>query len=447
MMSRDFKLSRDVEVLPGNGFAQKKLQRVYQEWKKQGSRLRNTLRAEEVDLSRALVPGEAGFDAETWADLTGNIRRASMLLADSPHVNFLEQYREMGQFLFLQKHFVQTTYFKNAEDCVRIVGSYFSQKTIDGLLAQAKSFVTLYERIKKGDLLEVKYPSEEGHSERGSLPAVRKTWTTNTVQIDDGLHRLAVKWVLTQKTAKAIVLCPPMPTAVQSLVGKVSRSWGERELFELHQPIGGVEFDDSWPIVRQCYDRLSMMLTFLETYQQASHEWSVLDLLCSYGWFVDQFAKIGCQAFGVDPNPAALKIGQLAYGLQSEQLVKGDVQTFLNSCERTYDVVLLLSILQDFLPKSDFGSAIDILKKVDRITEQVLFFETGQAHERWFRDSLREWNNDFIVSFIKRHTSFTHVIPLGTDSDNVGGFSQNFGRTLFACVRSPGIWTSNLQDL
>ena len=436
-MSEEFKVKRGVEVLPGNRFAQRKLKRVYQEWRKQGLWLRDTLRAEEIDLSRALIPGEAGFDAEIWADLTGDMKRASKLLADSPHVKFLELYRVMGKSLFRQKNFARTAYFKNAVDCIRIVGSYFNQKTIDGLRGQAQSFVELYERIEKGEVLEVKYPSEEGHSERGSLPVVRKTWTPNTVQIDDGLHRLAVTWVLGQKTANVIVLGPSMPTALQSLVGKVSRCSGERELFELHQPIEGVEFDDSWPIVRQCHDRFGMMLKCITSnQQQTSRKWSVLDLACSYGWFVKKFEKRGFDVVGVDSNPAALKIGQIAYGLKAEQLVRCDVQTFLHSCDRTYDVVLLLSILQDYLPKSDFGRAEDVLKKVDTITERVLFFETGQAHEKWFRDSLPEWNHNFIINFIKEHTTFTQVIPLGTDSDNTGGFRQNFGRTLFACVRS-----------
>ena len=435
-MSGKSKFWKGMEVLSGNGSGKREFQRMYQSWKGQSGRLRDTLSTEDIDLSRALIPGEAGFDAETWGDLTGNLQRASMLLADSPHVRFLEQYGVMGKSLFLRKNFVQTSYFKNAADCVRIVGTYFDQKTIEGLLAQAKSFITLYEKLKVGDRSEVRFASPKGHSEPGSLPVIRKTWTVGTIQIDDGLHRLASSWVIGWRKTRAVVLSPPMPTALQSLVGKVSRSWGERELYELHQPIGGVEFDDSWTLVRRCEDRFAMMLKFLDPYWPISREWSVLDLSCSYGWFVDQFAKAGCHAFGVDPNPAALRIGQIAYALQSEQLVQGDVQTFLNSCDRTYDVVLLLSILQDFLPMSDFGSAVDMLRNVDSITDRVLFFDTGQAHERWFRDSLHEWNNDFIIRFIKQHTSFTQVIPLGADSDNIGGFSKNFGRTLFACIRS-----------
>jgi SAM-dependent methyltransferase len=242
--------------------------------------------------------------------------------------------------------------------------------------------------------------------------------------------------VLGQKKAKVVVLSQPLPTALQSLVGKVSQELGERELYELHQPIEGVEFEKSWPIVRKCHDRLQMMLAFLNSFMPSGSRMSVVDLGCSYGWFVAEFAKRGHQAMGIDSSPAALKIGQIAYGLSAEQAVKVDLQAFFARCDRTFDVVLLLSILHHFVPKSHFGRAEEILKRVDAITGSVLFLDTGQSHEKWFHRSLPDWDDDFIIKFIQRHTSFKHVIPLGADSDNVGGYRKNFNRTLFACVRS-----------
>lgn len=423
-------------MLPENGYPQAKLRRVYQECKKQGDKLYDILHTKEIDLRRAFIPGEGGFDAETWAEINGNPRRASMLLADSPHVKFLEQYVELGAEVFERRNFEQTPYFKNAIDCIRYTGGYFQQRTFEGLLQQAKSFVTLFERMMRGDSSEVKYRAAHAHSEPGSLPVVRKTWTPNTVQIDDGLHRLAAVWLAGRKSAKAVVLAPPIPTALQSLVGKVSQSFGERELYELHQPIDGVEFDGSWPLVRRCEDRLEMMLKFLSGRSLLKSELSVIDLTCSYGWFVAEFAKRRCHAVGVDANPAALKIGEIAYGLKTEQLVYSELLAFLTECDRKFDVVLLLSILQDFLPESDFGSAKEVLQRVDAITGSVLFFDTGQSHERWFRNSLPAWDDTLIIRFIQENTSFNRVIRLGVDSDNVGRFAKNFGRTLFACVRS-----------
>jgi len=104
-----------------------------------------------------------------------------MLLADSPHVNFLEQYLELGAAVFQRKNFEQTPYFKNAVDCIRFTVGYFQHRTLDGLLQQARSFVTLYERMMRADSSEVKYRAPQVHSDPGSLPVVLKTWTPNTV--------------------------------------------------------------------------------------------------------------------------------------------------------------------------------------------------------------------------------------------------------------------------
>jgi hypothetical protein len=76
------------------------------------------------------------------------------------------------------------------------------------------------------------------------------------------------------------------------------------------------------------------------------------------------------------------------------------------------------------------------MKKVDAITGSVLFFDTGQSHEEWWRRTLPEWNDEFITEFVQRNTSFDQVIPLGRDADNVGRYANNYQRTLFACVRS-----------
>ena len=424
-----------LKMRPANEYTRGRLRRFYQECRKRGLKIYGTLHTEEIDLNRALIPGEGGFDAETWAEITGRMERASMLLADSPHVKFLEQYSIMGAELFKKKNFEQTPYFQNAVDCIRYTGGYFQQRTVAGLLTQAKLFTTLFERIRQNNSTEVPYPAPHAHSEAGSLPVVRKTWTPDTVHIDDGLHRLSAAFVLGRPRAKAVVLTPPIPTALQSLVGKVSQTFGKRELYELHQPIDSVEFDSSWPVLRNCRDRMEMMMKFLSDRSLLKPDLSAVDLACSYGWFVSEFTKRGGQVAGVDSNPAALKIGEIAYGLNADCLRHQELMKFLSHCNQRFDIVLLLSVLQDYLPKSDFDSAEEVLQKVDRITEHVLFFDTGQAHERWFRARLPEWDNDYIVRFIRHHTSFNHVVPLGTDSDNVGGFRGNFGRTLFACFR------------
>ena len=247
----------------------------------------------------------------------------------------------------------------------------------------------------------------------------------------DGMHRLSIALALGRQKTRAVIL-PARPTRLQSLVAAVSQT---QKLKELYQPIGGMEFDRSWTPVRQCHDRFEMMVKFLTANNDRLSELSVVVLGCPYGWFVSEFSKRGCFSVGMDINPKALRVGQVVYGLNAEQLEEGDQQRFLGDCDRTYDVVLLLSTLHHLTLNIGLDSVKEILKRIDGITGTVLFLDTEQSHERGYGDSLFEWDNEFIIQFIMQHTSFDHVIPLRVDSDNVGSLHDHYGRTLFACIR------------
>jgi SAM-dependent methyltransferase len=357
-----------------------------------------------------------------------------MLLRDSPHVDLLERYRLLGERLFDPSIFHQTLYFRNAAHAARLCGSYFGHRTPDGIAEQARAFVQLYDRTARGDATEVDFAHRGRHSAEGSLPIVRETLTRDVFQIGDGHHRLAVAWALGRREVPAAVTRRRTPTALQSLVLRCPQTHGRRELY---QPIDGIEFDGSWGIVRRCHDRLAMMLEFLEATARPVSALSVLDLACSYGWFVREFAYRGSAVTGVDSDPTALKIGRIAYGLRPDQTVQSDLRTFLSACDRTWDVVLLLSVLHHFVLKRTTWRPEDLLRGVDRITGTCLFLDTGQAHERWWRSSLAAWDNAFVIDFIRRHTSFTRIVPLGMDDDNAGPYRGNYRRTLFACSRDP----------
>jgi SAM-dependent methyltransferase len=387
-----------------------------------------------IDLHRTLIGGEGPFDAGRWAEATGNPRRASTLLQDSPHVQFLEAYRRLGGRLLEAAALQQTAYFRNAAESVRLGGSYFGHRTPDGIAAQARAFVRLYERMAANDATEVEFPHRQRHSPSMSLPVVRETLTPNTYQIVDGHHRLAAAWALGRRSVPATVRGRRTPTTLQALALACAQTQGRRELY---QPVRGVEFDESWTVVRGCDDRLAMMLAFLASRGRRPDGLSVLDLACSYGWFVNEFSKRGSEATGVDADPSALKIGQIAYGLRPEQLVQGDLQTFLSRVNRTWDVVLLLSVLHHFARNPRRGRAEMLLREADRVTGFCLFLDMGQAHEEWFRGTLRDWDDEFVIDFIRRHTSFSHVMPLGADLDHRGRYRGNYARTLFVCVRDP----------
>jgi hypothetical protein len=387
----------------------------------------------EIDLRRTLVGGEGTYDAVSWAERTGDWQRVSTPLANSHYVGFLAQYQTLGERILEWKNFEHTAYFKNALRCIEFWGDYFGQRTRDGIQAQARAFITLYERIKNGDASEVSFPSAKDHAVRRSRPRVRETLTARMFQIVDGHHRLAIAWILGDRKSRVKILRPASPSGLQSLVLKVSQTQGRRELY---QPIDSLEFDESWGLVRRCHDRFAMMVDFLASRNYDLNKLSVVDLACSYGWFVKELSKKGCDATGIEADSTPLHVGRIAYGLSADLLIQRDFRTFARHCGRTFDVVLLLSVLHYFPLKRAAGTPEEVLREVDAITGSVLFFDTGQSHEEWWRNSLPEWNDEFIIKFIKNNTSFRYVTPLGRDSDNVGPYRNNYARTLFACYRA-----------
>jgi hypothetical protein len=355
-----------------------------------------------------------------------------VLLPQSSHVAFLQDYRTIGEAIFQPERLTQTAYFHNAALNLRVLGHYFGHTTLEGVRTQAIAFATLYNRISRSDLAPVPFSTATGHSSDGSLPIVRQTLTSSTMQLVDGHHRLAIAYVLGQHTARASILSPSLPTTLQSLVLQVNQTKGRQELY---QPIDSPEFDASWPAVRRCTDRFALMLDFLTEQAFPLDAASMCDVACSYGWFVRAFTKLGCRAFGLDQDPKALRIGQIAYGLRPGQLLATDLLSFLRHTERSFDIVLCLSVLHHFALAPDFGSPAMLLHHLDRIAGRFLFLDTGQSHEAWFDTSLPAWTDEHILDFLRTHTSFRRITRLGTDSDNVGRYSSNYRRSLFACAR------------
>jgi hypothetical protein len=182
---------------------------------------------------------------------------------------------------------------------------------------------------------------------------------------------------------------------------------------------------------------------------------SYLDICCSYGWFVAQMGRRGFQAFGIDRDNAAICVGRIAYDLDDSATLVADLTTFLDEPERQYrvrrriahapaespapgsryDIVSCFSVLHHYVLGAIPGSAADFIRKVDALTGKVLFFDTGECHEGWFKERLVGWNADFITKWLKENTSFARIEMLGTDADNVAPYGNQYQRHLFACSR------------
>ncbi len=386
-------------------------------------------RLTKVPLTALLRGGEQHISAAHYARLVNDPLRPSTPMAQGPHVEFLLQYAKLGEKLLQPATFEQTAYYRNAAECIEFTGAYFGyiKKPADIRLA-AERFVAQFVKHDKGYIADSR---EGGYSAATKPIRVCKIVRSHCYEVVDGNHRIAAAIVRGDKdTVVEVMSGPPVRTAVQQLLLDVL--W-QKNRIELYQPVDVPEVK-SWPLVRRCSDRLDQMVGFLPSISIASG--SYLDLGASYGWFVSRMAKAGFDSYGVERDPFAIAVGETLYGNAKGAVTRSDLVRYLSSVSRTFDVVSCFSVLHHFARGRGAVTAEELIKLIDRVTSRVLFFETGQSHEDWFRDSLQEWNTEYILTWLRTNTSFTQIIALGQDSDAVPPFERNYGRTLFACARA-----------
>jgi SAM-dependent methyltransferase len=204
----------------------------------------------------------------------------------------------------------------------------------------------------------------------------------------------------------------------------------------LYQPVNLPEVA-TWPVMRRCTDRLSLMADFLDELYAGSppRERSYLDVGACYGWFVSAMQERGYNAQGIEQDPLSRELAGLAYGLPHDRLIIGDAVELLREENGRYDVVSCFSMLHHFVLGRTPHTAEELISLLDGATGDVLFLDTGERHESWFRLVLPEWSPEYARLWILSHTTFVNVRILGTDRDDVVPFAGQYGRTLFACTR------------
>jgi hypothetical protein len=98
---------------------------------------------------------------------------------------------------------------------------------------------------------------------------------------------------------------------------------------------------------------------------------------------------------------------------------------FLSDRAEPVDVTLLLDTMDDFTITSDWRGLPELLTRVDAITRSVLFLGVAAPSVPSFRSGLRHPEAAAIIDVVRKHTGFTHVVPLDGPSP-----------TLFGCVRA-----------
>lgn len=206
----------------------------------------------------------------------------------------------------------------------------------------------------------------------------------------------------------------------------------------LYQPITNKNIEKNKIIVRNCKDRSDAMISFCKKYfKKDFSNQTFFDIGTAYGYFMNTFGKYCKGSYGIENNKLHLKNAQLFYPEEFKNIIQEDFTDYLLEIkDREYDIVASLSSINTYFRNDSTIKPEEIIKEIDRITSKVLFFEMGQGHEDWYKKDLPGWDEEKIKSWLLDNTTFDFCEPIIKDSDSVGDFAENYGRTIFVCYRN-----------
>ncbi|WP_418057704.1 hypothetical protein [Pimelobacter simplex] len=379
----------------------------------------------EVPLDRLLLGGQNGMTAAAFASALGDPLWPSRRVVDGPHAALLDLAAAGGPDAVPDAEILASSYGRMARVCVRRTGRFFGATDEAGVVAQARSFLAR----AAGEPVDL--PPGALHSPPGQPVLAVPVADSDCLQVLDGHHRVALAAAAGLSSLPVRVRRGAITTPLQDLLRAMSWLDGGRELY---QPVVSPELEARWPTVRCCVDRLEAMESFLRGRDQLAG--SYLDVASCYGWFVRHLGDLGLDAEGIERDPLGATLGRIVYGLDPARIRTGDAVALLRGSHETWDVVSCFSLLHHFVLGRGSCDAVELVRLLDQATGRVLFLDTGQEHERWFRKSLRGWDPTYIREFLLEHTTFDEVLDLGPDRDAVPPYEDNYGRHLFACVRA-----------
>ncbi|MDR1365509.1 MAG: ParB/RepB/Spo0J family partition protein [Holosporales bacterium] len=391
-------------------------------------KFKTSLKTFNVRLDRLLCGGANGIRAAKYAELMDDFLLPSRPASQSPHTELLKDFDKLGMKVLQDDFLQQTEYYKYAEKCMRLTGCFFYDRP-DKIKILAERFIRQY----KGEVLDL--PRQPGQSDAGPI-WLRPIKFSSYYEIIDGHHRVARAIMTGQKTVPAILYdAVPVLTPLQQLLLDVMWISNHRWLY---QPVHSPEIEEQWILVRNCQDRLDMMNNFLNSKAFNTTGAGYLDVGSSNGWFVKQMEDKGLRACGIDRDPFGIEVGFRMYGLKPEQIAHSDIAIGLGkmvSRGDMFDFTSCMSIMHHFVLGKTSYTPEHLLKLLDKITKQVMFFDTGEEHEQAFGETLNGWSSEHIQNWILSNSSFKEVIPLGRDNDRKPPFQGYYNRTLFACVK------------
>lgn len=377
-----------------------------------------------VPMDRLLLGAQGGWTAREYASRTGDLLWPSTPLLEGPHVGLLKL--ADGTPDLSDQQILDSPYGRLGKGCIKAGGAYFGATDDAGIITVARGFIARY----RGETTSPeRRPEQSGALDPVLVAPVRGS---GLYQVLDGHHRLAIAAMKGETTARVVAKWMPVTTPLQDLLLRMSWLDGTHELY---QPLEAPELRDGWTTVRQCTDRLDKIERFLGE-RGIEPPATYLDVASCYGWFVSRMRAAGFDAAGIERDPLAVPLGRAAYGLPEGAISTGDCVDYLSGPEKTWDVVSCFSLLHHFVLGRGSVSAEELIRLLDKATGRVLFFDTGQENEAWFRTSLAGWSPERIAAFLRENTSFDEIIDLGPDEDARPPYEDNYARHLFACVRA-----------
>lgn len=380
----------------------------------------------DVPTRRILVGGQSGLSAAEVAERTGMVTFASTRVADGPHADLLRRGRRGP---LSDEEILGSAYGTFARGMVAGCGQYFSATDDAGIVEIAREQLARAGVGRPEDQVAAATVRRAHQSPEGQPVLLAPIRGSEFFQVVDGHHRVAAAAVAGARSVPARIRRTTVTTPLQDMLDEMSWIGGRRELY---QPVDAPELD-GWSTVRRCTDRLAAMRELLAA-EGVEPPATYLDVASCYGWFVASMADAGYDARGVERDPLGAVLGEAIYGLPASRVHVGDAVEHLGSAATT-DVVSCFSLLHHFaLGRASVGPE-ELVRLLDRVTGRVLFLDTGQAHEEWFRTSLADWDTEYVRDFLTRHGSFDRVVDLGPDQDAEPPFDKNYGRHLFACIK------------
>jgi hypothetical protein len=379
----------------------------------------------QIAIDDALLGGQNGLSASEYAATTGDLFWPSRRVVDGPHADLLRRARNAGDLS--DEEILDSPYGRMAAGCIDVSGQYFSATDAAGIVEIARDFIDrTLSHVPRTTTRRAR------QSRAGTPILVAPVAHSDLYQVVDGHHRIASLAIQGQETFPARVRRSRVRTPVQDLLDEMSWIGGNQELY---QPIDAPELERDWVTVRRCTDRLAGMDQVTARLGIEPSTSSYLDVASCYGWFVAQMRDRGFDAYGIERDPLALSLGAGAYGLDPSQISVGDAVELLRGDQKRYDLVSCFSLLHHFVLGRGSVDAEGLLELLDQATGRVLFLDTGQANEAWFKESLPEWDPPFIAKFLEKNSTFNEIIDCGPDADAVPPYQDNYGRHLFACIR------------